>query len=364
MLSALGLALVTLLWPECTTALVRREHLYDGAVARSLSHEQELFGSERKPIITGCLATCGIWDQTCVTECQVCVEEHACKQVAKGCDVCLQELRKAKSLSRSTKSVITDSGGVSLARDGVRTRLERAQIQALDKARELRRARGRVLKAQREAEWAEEEWKASVAKLRQAKLSLRRAKDEAAKWDLQRAKNMQDEQGKVLQHQAEISRLERSLQRAEKNLHEARAELRAAKNDKDSSFARHRVRVLENEVWQLKRQLAAQQGASERAHDDLEKKQKDANWLDRGFHSETEAAGRQVKKVVYDVRAARAMARLSRKKLVDAKDHYRQAVTASQRAERAAVHLERIAKRIPANQFAPMDPKSASDPDE
>jgi hypothetical protein len=239
--------------------------------------------------------------------------------------------------------------------------LERAQLEALDKARELRRARGKVLKAQREAEWAEEEWKANAATLRQAKLTLRRSKDEAAKWDLQRANDMQGEQARVLQHQSEVLRLERGLQRARKELHEARAELAGDPQSKDNEVARHRYRVADNEVRELKRQLAAQQKASARAHEALEKKQKNADWLDRGFHSETEKAARGVKKAVYEVRAARAMARLSRKKLSDSKDRYRQAVKASQRSDRAAMHLERIAHRLPEHQFAPVAQEADED---
>jgi hypothetical protein len=156
------------------------------------------------PMITGCLQACGLNDQVCVTDCQVCVERHHCKRVDEShCKMCAAEvaaesedvssgnLRNSGS-DKKMRDLVLDSGGVPLIRDGVQNLLLRAQADEISEKRHLRRARNDVLRAQRQSDWATRQRHEETSDLRDATHTLRDARKDLHEWREQEKDKLKD----------------------------------------------------------------------------------------------------------------------------------------------------------------------------
>eukprot|EP00928_Gymnodinium_smaydae_P062959 TRINITY_DN4667_c0_g2_i2.p1 TRINITY_DN4667_c0_g2~~TRINITY_DN4667_c0_g2_i2.p1 ORF type:complete len:268 (-),score=24.12 TRINITY_DN4667_c0_g2_i2:184-987(-) len=131
-----------------------------------------------RPVITGCFRQCGIDDQTCVTQCQVCVEQHRCSTLAHGCEVCVKEVREMLREADTLDAGVVDSGGASLAIDALRLQKQEATEVAVSAQRRLLHQRDQVLQAQRQVEWAAAERRESRGRLKYARKRLQhRMKD-------------------------------------------------------------------------------------------------------------------------------------------------------------------------------------------
>jgi len=86
--------------------------------------------------------------------------------------------------------LVSDGGGEPMIRADIKVHLARAQIQNLHSRRALREARGGVLEAQRQAEWASQERQEQTEYLREAKSNYEKSKDDVAKWRLKSARKL------------------------------------------------------------------------------------------------------------------------------------------------------------------------------
>lgn len=299
-----------------------------------------------RPIVTGCLLECGVQDQSCVTQCQVCVEEHQCATLKSSrCGDCLREVRESTYARATAHGVAVDSGGVPLAHEGVQLRLEAARFRSVDEVRVARNARDSVLVAQRQVEWAAEEWTDQSMKLRQAKAEVKLAESQRARSTLQHAKKIKKLKSQITSTQFERQRLEEELEKSQRKLRNreegsGRRTLPAVEAVAGGGVIdRERARE-----WALQRHL----GTHERMEKHLEKRlryeEEHAKWLDRGLEKDVEKAEQRLGENADRVRHARAVTRMAEDNLRQSKDRYRSAQAMSLRAGKVVDHLEGMLK--------------------
>jgi len=313
-----------------------------------------------RPIITGCLKECGYEEQTCVTQCQVCMEQNECRILQK-CDPCLREAHAQKVRAKEADKGTLDAGGVSMMRDGMMAEMTRAKLQAIDKMRELRSAREGVLKAQREAEWATEERHTSAKNLDEARQVLKGARMEVTRWKLQNAKKVAAKRARAREQRQQRQKSERKLAAAKRNYTKAQQRLEVASaNETLDEEASPGGPEDSAEVWKLARDVEERQQAVEQAEQDVEKTSADGEWLDRGLRKQVKGAQTGARDAREELLEARARERVSRDRLDEAKEHYITAVKASQQAEKAAENSERRLREAPLSYTPPGSNTSAN----
>lgn len=292
--------------------------------------------AHRRPIITGCLKECGYKEQTCVTQCQVCIEQNECRILGK-CDPCLREAHNARVRAKKIDKGILDDGGVSMMRDGMMAEMTAAKLLALESKRKLVKTRQGVLKAQREAEWAAEERHHAALHLIEERQVLKGARLEVTRWKLQNEKKLKAMRTRAREHRLERQKAERKLaaakkkhSKAERRLEKA-ADTQARKEDEE----RHAREVLER------------QQAVEDAERDVEKTSADGEWLDRGLRRRVKSAQSGARKAREELLVARAHERVARQRLDEAKVHYQTSVQSSQQADKAAEDSEQRLRKAP-----------------
>mmetsp|Transcript_57211 Transcript_57211/g.147156 ORF Transcript_57211/g.147156 Transcript_57211/m.147156 type:complete len:351 (+) Transcript_57211:130-1182(+) len=275
---------------------------------------------QRRPIITGCLEECGTVDQACVTQCQVCVEYNRCPSLIVNCTSCLLEARDAKVRNLNVASLAIDSGGVSMQREGIRQRLEKAKLEAMEAKRRLQQSRSVVLQAQRDAEWAAQRSREEVVALRAARLELRTAKDKAARWELRQAKKVKKMRSKAAELRAQQMRTLSHLRSIRQKLYRARLH---AKQHPDDPHASHSVAIFGRSWQHLRWKVEAQQRAVAKAEEDLRKKQKDDAWVLKSIREDVQTVAKGLQKEMEDLHTTRDTERAARKRLNGAKQSYR-----------------------------------------
>lgn len=298
---------------------------------------------QRRPIITGCLAECGVEEQSCMTHCQVCVEEHGCRTVS-GCGGCQLEARRMRQSVNSLDDLTGDSGGVPLWREGLRARLLRARLEALDATRQLRRKRSEVLQAQRQVEWTMEERQEETRRLREADSLLKKAQAEASQWSRRSEEKLNATQGEAEELGAEVMRTERQLNEARARLHQARKRLHGSG---EQTSALRDLALARDVVRRLRLRVKDQYQEKKRAKHVLQENLRDAEWVEKGFRKEVQQAKEGLKAVAKELRIVREMEALHRQQLEKAKARYRDAAVASQRSEGDATDLEMKLKKAP-----------------
>eukprot|EP00927_Polykrikos_kofoidii_P056793 TRINITY_DN50876_c0_g1_i1.p1 TRINITY_DN50876_c0_g1~~TRINITY_DN50876_c0_g1_i1.p1 ORF type:complete len:399 (-),score=85.69 TRINITY_DN50876_c0_g1_i1:63-1259(-) len=267
----------------------------------------------RAPIITGCLDVCGVADQSCATECQVCVERRKCSNVETRCRPCLKVARAARRRAIIGGDAVTDSGGIPLVRDGLRLHLERAQIEGVAERRQLNTARGAVLVGQRLTEWAAEERRQDTLRVSDARMALRQSREEITKWRLRSAKRLKALRRRLLEARAARQRADREKQLAEEQLKEVKA-------DGESSDAAARA-------------LAVAKEKAESREDEVLRREKDYNWVDHGLQEQLELAKDSMKGSILTLRRALAAEDVAWKMLRKAKERYQRLAVLERRSE-------------------------------
>jgi len=297
----------------------------------------------RRPIITGCLDECGVRDQACSTECQVCVEKERCKSLVVGCTVCLDGARASRKAASQEINMVADSGGKSLLREGIRMKLLSAMRQALHAHRYVRRARVGVLEAQRQAEWTAHERVDEGKRLTEAAAVLEEARGDVAQWRLDTAKKLKDLRKESAEHRVTKQMAEQDLEEAKERVRETGNELRTAKRN-DSKAARHKAVAKNNDAkedtGQLRHKVKAHERAAQRVDEFAEQKEEDANWFDRGLLKAVARARDSTEEAIANVRLARAAVRASKERLEEAKEKYLQAAAKSRRLDRKVEALK------------------------
>lgn len=289
-----------------------------------------LRGAAARPIITGCLQECGVQDQSCTTECEVCVEEHQCLKVTQDCGECLEQAQQTRKLAKFNEAegqFMADSGGAPMVHDDIRTELVNAKLMSVDGKQKLRQARDAVLQAQRNAEWSAAERAEQAQKLHAAKNLLKDDEDEVTEWKLHNEKA-----GK--KHRAKLKRKREEQHSAEKRLRKTMKELERAEgmtdDDENSTSTKE----------QLQQEVVEERKAVKKAEKAAEEASQDAGWIDRELQKEMSESKRNVKRNIKDLKMARALERMSRERLEEAKKRYREASKASQKLEANVVELE------------------------
>lgn len=327
----------------------------DGSVDGSVDASED---DALRPIITGCLKECGYKDQTCVTQCQVCIEQNECRILGK-CDSCLREAHAQMVGAKALDKGVVDSGGVALVRDGLLADMTSAKLEALEWKRKLRIARKGVLEAQREAEWAAEERHAAAKKLEDSREALKSARLEVTRWKLQNAKKLKAKRARAQQQRQERLKAEQKLanakekyNKAEKKLHVAsHANISANESASDEDNDQASQEIEGEEIWKLAKDVEERQTAVEQAETDVESTSADAEWLDRGLRRRVKSAQKMARTSREELLESRAMERVSRSRLQDAKDHYVKSVSSSEDADKGAYDSAVKLRNAPVNLY-------------
>jgi len=341
---------------------------------------EDASASQMRPIITGCLKECGYTDQTCITQCQVCIEQNECRILHK-CDPCLQGAHDQMVLAKKTDKGILDSGGVALVRDGLMADMTSANLESLERKRLLRTARTGVLMAQREAEWARSERQHSSKNLVEARTTLRIARLEVTRWTLQNEKKLKKMRAQAAQQRRERQTSERKLAEHKRAYSKAQKRLRVASKsgsnmsaqeeeqeqaeegtDEDAENKTATKETEGEEIYKLAKDVEERQTAVENAERELEKTSADGEWLDRGLRRRVKAAQEGARSSREELLEARARERVSRERLEEAKDHYIASVKSSNVADEAAHDSEIKLRKAPVSLYpgGPAPPASAS----
>lgn len=306
-----------------------------------------------RPIITGCLEECGTEDQSCVTQCEVCVEQNVCPQLQENCSACLDEARLMKERLRKVGDVGADAGGLALQHDGIRQRLQLARMQAMDSTHELRSARDGVLHAQRGVEWAAGETREEIRKFNKTEEHLVDTRKEADRWaERSKAKlaEMRDDRARL--RKAE-NRTMRQLRAANKEIDRAKKELTEAEDLANAGAKIRKVMIIARVVTRLRWKLRTQSDELRKLEDAYKKQKRDSKWFQRGLQKEVEEVARLVKKKVKVVDEAQDMERESRKQLQKAKLDYRRAAEKQQELEATVAELQQELLAHPLPMYVP-----------
>lgn len=314
--------------------------------------------ASRRPIITGCLKECQYKDQSCVTQCQVCVEKHECRVLGE-CDTCLNEANAWMHAAKKMGQGILDDGGASLRRDGLLAELTQAKMVALESKRALRNTREGVLTAQREAEYAIQERRDAATKLAETRRVLKGERLEVTRWKLQNEKKLKAMRARAREERQERQKAERAVEAAKLKHREAKQRLRIASNENGDANETEADETTESEKdedvtadqlaeqRQLEIEVEKRQQAVEQAERDVEKTSADGEWLDRGLRRRVKSAQGGARKAREELLVSRAHERVSQERLEDAKLHYVTAVKSSQQADKAAEQAELELRRAP-----------------
>mmetsp|Transcript_62561 Transcript_62561/g.116336 ORF Transcript_62561/g.116336 Transcript_62561/m.116336 type:complete len:370 (+) Transcript_62561:126-1235(+) len=264
----------------------------------------------RVPIVTGCVKLCGVEDQSCATQCEVCVEMAKCRTDVDQCDACAKKAEEWKRASSASQDWARDAGGIPMRQDEARTRLQRAAFSERDGLHSFRRARLGVLKAQRQAEWAQEERHEEAERLRESKAALKGARGELDKWELQNSRKVKDMDKEMAEKAEAVRILEGQLEKEVKN------ENRAAD-----------VRSLEDRLRAKKQELANAQQAKDA-------RKEDAEWYRDKLQKDVSDVEADLKLRLQHFHAATVREKVSRQSLEEAKETYRvEATTLQERGE-------------------------------
>mmetsp|Transcript_9668 Transcript_9668/g.27234 ORF Transcript_9668/g.27234 Transcript_9668/m.27234 type:complete len:369 (-) Transcript_9668:87-1193(-) len=316
-------------------AELRRQSLLAGA------RHHAARASHLRPVITGCLEECGNRDQSCATQCQVCVEMNGCETLAsEGCGACRAEVREARRWINSVDKGVLDSGGQPMLRDGVNMQLRHARLASLDAKRRLRHARGSILRAQRQVEWAHDENTNEVGRLRESKTLLERKEEELAGWRDEQRRRVGELKAELESRREGLRRTQQHFLRAKERLYRVRRNLARFQSGQHGP----RWQQLEHEAADAykrrHKQVKEQKKAMKEIRLKLRMREEDAKWLDRGLRREIGEAQELVDKDVRQVQATRSLWQHSRKELEQAKEKYFEASSVSHQRDTTAEDLK------------------------
>lgn len=260
-----------------------------------------------------------------------------CERLAsENCGKCREEVRLARHWSETAGTEVLDSGGLPMLRDGVKNKLQDARLTSLDAKRRLRHARGVVLRAQRQAEWAHDENTKEVARLKESKGVLGSKEKELSDWHGEHTKKME-----AIQMEWEEQRKE--LQRTRLQMHRAKDRLfRVRRNLAKFSHGQHaqRWKQLEKEAQERFKRRHLQVKEVKQALKALRMKlrmgEEDAKWLDQGMRKDIDEARELVQKDFRAVKATHLLWEHSVAELDEAKKHYWQALSVSHMSDSQA----------------------------
>jgi len=317
-----------------------------------------------RPIITGCLEACGTEDQSCVTQCEVCVEQNVCPQLQTNCSTCLDEVQEMREDMRKRGDIGSDSGGLALAHEGLSQQLRLARLQAMDGTRKLRGARDGVLQAQRGVEWAAEEKREEVNRLESVEEHLESTKKDSERWaERSRAKLAEMRENRTDFRRA-VNRTLRQLRVANRKLEQSQDELVEAQGMPHAPAKIRKVLITARVVTRLEWKLKKQEQQLMSAKQAFKKQQRDSRWFQRGLLKEVEEVRQLVRKQGKEVKEVDALERSSRRHLQEAKGEYRQAAARRQNFTSTAARLQRELLRHPLPTYVPPEVLKAGSSDQ
>lgn len=344
MRSVAALVLSCILWP-CAAALD----------AQHVAGRRGMRGAVLRPILTGCLEECGIEDQSCVTQCEVCVEQNACPGLLTNCSSCLEEAHSIKQESLKRGDLATDSGGPALEHEGIRQRFRSARLEAMDTTRRLREARDGVLQAQRGVEWAVEETREEVDRLEKTEDHLAETKEEAERWTERSKTKLEEMRDQRTQLREDVNRTLRQLRVANKDLLQSKMELAEAKDLAHAGAKVRKVIVTARVVTRLHWKLRKQSKEMRKAREAYKKQRHDSSWFQRGLQNEVQEVAQSVKKQAKMLDDAHEMERNSRRNLQTEKDEYREAAELRENLTDSAARLREELSSHPLPTYVPSE---------
>mmetsp|Transcript_78398 Transcript_78398/g.199304 ORF Transcript_78398/g.199304 Transcript_78398/m.199304 type:complete len:364 (-) Transcript_78398:49-1140(-) len=352
------LAIFVLLATACSVALA-------GAVGvASKPSGDGAFGSllaRKRPIITGCLAECGAGEQSCVTDCQVCVEKNVCGDLA-NCKICRDEARETKKRfeAQGNNSVLGDSGGAPLVHEGIRQLMMRAQLQSLEGHRRLRSSRTSVLEAQRLAEWAVEERKEELDKLRATRAEVDNNDKNKEMWLSRATLKLNGTREEVTALEKELRQKKKELNRLERRVEKRRVAAIGGDISQASQMASEIVattRVIRRMKWQIK-ELEKE---VEKKEDVQRKEENDVKWFKKGLVDRGLRMARDMKEQVKSLKAMKANEKVYRQQLRSARQDYRNAVNLTRNFTHEVRRLETELEENPMPSFVPAELQALDD---
>jgi len=297
--------------------------------------------SHLRPVITGCLRECGNRDQSCATQCQVCVEMSGCASLAsEDCGACRAEVREARRWAETASAGTMDSGGRPMLREGAEMEFRHAHLSSLDAKRRLRHARGIILRAQRQAEWAHRENLEEVERLRESKTVLKRREEELKEWHQEHTERLRAMREELGERRGVLKRTERYLVRAKERLFRVRKRLGRFHAGKRHERWQHLEHEAEEAYERRRAEVREQRRSIKRIRLKLRMRKEDAKWLGQGLRREIEEARELVGRDLGQVEATRGLWEHSRRELERAKERYWEASDVSRQRDAAAQDLK------------------------
>jgi len=323
--------------------------------------EAESAERRRRPIITGCLEECGTEDQSCVTQCEVCVEQQACADLQTNCSTCFDEAQEMKADMRRWGNVGSDSGGPALAHEAIRQRHDLARLQAMDGTHRLRGARDHVLQAQRGVEWAAEETREEENRLASVERHLEETKADARRWSERSQAKLAELRENRTDCRGAVKRTLKQLRVAERKLEDAQKELAEAKDLAHAGVKIRKVLITARVVTRLDWKVRKQRQQLVEAKQAYKKQQRDSTWFQRGLQKEVKEVDVLVEKQEHKLDEAHDLERNSRKLLQGSKDEYRAAAARRQNLTTAAAKLQRLLLAHPLPNYVPPELRDGED---
>lgn len=325
------------------------------AAGGSTSERETFAHVQSRPIVTGCLDSCGFEDTQCVTECQVCVEHHSCGVVTK-CDVCEKQVLATRRAAIKSDVRAVDSGGKSLIHEGLRVKLLTAKMDRQDAQHALLFTRDQVITAQTTADYYTQQRSQKKDQLGAAREKKVGAKKKVHKWS---KKNMERlERAKRRLHEAEQEEAEE-----QKKMKEAKAELRdahlrvkkAKKDDADEKV----LKKAELDEWTAQRRVEEEKQKVEDLKDSVVKRKREAKWVDRHLRQQVEGKQDDIESAAAELQQAEIHEKEALHALTQKREDYRQQIKRTEAAENRVERLEKEVDEHPLPEKATPDRRAA-----
>lgn len=327
------------------------------AVAAALHPPNGALLSRQRLIVTGCLKECGPSEQSCVTQCQVCVEQHSCPSLGhRLCGSCLEEARAERRLYKDMigdAKIVGDSGGAPLVHEGIRQDLYGVQLQSLTGHRTLRMARRDVLAAQRLQEWAVAQRLDEIQRLKDKEDQMEKLHESKRRWLHRSTSSVNVTRAEVKALEEDIKARSQQKKQIDKKIEDLQANIAGGS-------AQATAQAADLVTWtRVSRRL--QWHISERSKElklkkmQLEREEEEAEWFEHGLKKEGVKMARDVKKQAEHVKHMRESEEEYRKQVRDAKTRYQLAFKALKKLNKEERRYKKELQKNPMPRFGPPD---------
>lgn len=309
----------------------------------STSEKEVSLHVQNRPIVTGCLDSCGYKNTQCVTECQVCVEAHSCGEIH-TCKTCEKRVLAMQRAQKNSDPRSWDSGGKSLIHEGLRVKYLKAQQDLQDAQHNLMVAREGVITAQTSADYSSQERTEKTKELREAREKKAGAEKTVHRWSKKNAARLERAQRRLREAEQEAEEEYKKLKKLNAELRRAHRRVKKAKEEEADEKV---LKKAEEEEWEARRRVEEEEQKVEDLENAVEKRKKEAKWVDKHLRKQVKGKQDDIEAAARELEEAEQREKKALQVLQNAKEAYVLEIKRSEEADDRVTRLEKQLEEHP-----------------